>query len=134
MSGARGGGASQERPPTTRQADAIEAFADALYELLEERSQSLGIIDVALEVDGWFVDAELVFAKGPDIGLSLHAGAGECRFCELVGSEAERWLEESGVVEGIDVLDDSDVDGDRERALRVLNGMLDARRPLLTRD
>ena len=122
---------SRDIAPSDPQLQDIDGFADALYELLQERGQSLGVMDIALETDGWFVDVELMFALGPDMGVSVHTGAGEARFCELVGEDGERWLEQE--VEGLDVFG-SEADEHRQaQAMLVLTGLLDARRPLLTK-
>ncbi|MCW2949522.1 MAG: hypothetical protein JWN41_535 [Thermoleophilia bacterium] len=120
-----------EPAPTEAQARTVEAFAEALYELLQGRALSLGVVDIALEVDGWFVDVELMFATGPDMGASVHVGVGEARFCELVGADDERWLEHE--IAGLVVLAASTSEDLAAQALLVLQGVLDARRPLLTK-
>ncbi|MCW2971876.1 MAG: hypothetical protein JWN72_149 [Thermoleophilia bacterium] len=122
---------SNDTAPSDDQQQDIDGFADALYELLQARGQSLGVMDIALESDGWFIDVELMFAVGPDMGVSVHTGAGEARYCELVGEDRERWLD--GQVENLDVFG-SEADEHREaQAMLVLTGLLDARRPLLTK-
>ena len=114
---------------------ALDAFADQLHELLHERALSVGLIDIAVEVNDGHVDGELLFGEGPDMGFTLDARAGACRFCELVPPDAERWLDEE--LEGIAVLDlDPGAAGDEDRrgvALQLLRALLDARRPLLQR-
>jgi len=123
--------ASTEQP-SARQSEDLDGFAEALYELLQERALSLGIVDIALELDGWFIDVEVLFAVGPDMGISLHGGAGESRFCQLVGEQEEQWLDHH--VDGVKVIGVRDADALRGQALRVLQGLLDARRPLLNQD
>jgi hypothetical protein len=121
-----------ETTPSASQAEAIDAFADATYDLLHERAQSLGVLDVAVEVNGWHLDCELLFATGPDMGFSLDTRSGECRYCELLEDSTERWLEE--VRGDLLVLDESSEELLRAAALEVLDGMLAARRPLLRKD
>ena len=115
--------------PTPKQSDLVEEFAEAFYGLLQSRALSLGIVDIALEVDGWYVDTELMFATGPDMGVSVHAGLGEARFCELLGDDGEAWAD--GTLDGVDVLGSRGAEQQAEQALKVLQGVLDARRPLL---
>lgn len=115
--------------PTREQAQVIESVADSLYDLLHARAQSIGILDIALEVNDWHVDVELLFSQGPDFGLSLDARAGECRYCQLLEGGQERWLDEvRGDLLVLDAGSDEVVDA---IALGVLDGLLAARRPLL---
>lgn len=106
--------------------DALDAIADALYDLLEARAQSIGILDIAVEVNDGYVDGELLFGTGPDLGLSLDA-TGSVRYCELLEGDRERWLDETR--SGLAV----DASRAEETALAVLDGLLAARRPLLRR-
>jgi hypothetical protein len=115
--------------PTAKQSDTVEEFAEAFYGLLQSRALSLGVVDIALEVDGWYVDTELMFATGPDMGISVHAGLGEARFCELLGTDGEEWADVT--LEGVDVLGSKGADEQTAVALLVLEGVLDVRRPLL---
>ena len=108
---------------------AIDRFADSLGELLEKRALSIGLVDVAVEVDGWFVDCELMFSVDPDMGISVDVQRGAARYCELVGDSDERWLEHQ--VSNLPILGARGEDERREIALAVLAGVLDARRPLL---
>lgn len=116
-------------PPTAQQADSIERFAEALYELLRERALSWGLLDIGLEVDDWFVDGELMFATGPDMGFSLNLAVGAGRVCELIGTDHERWLE--ATIDDLRLPEPGDADSLRAQVLSVLDGVLDARRPLL---
>ena len=112
------------------QAAAIEQFVDALYDLLHERAQSIGLLDIALEINGWHVDGELMYSSGPDMGLSLDTRSGECRYCQLLGDQREQWLDE--VRGDLLVLSAAhDPEFERAAALEVLDGLLAARRPLL---
>jgi hypothetical protein len=118
--------------PSTGQAEALDAFADALYDLLHARAQSIGILDIGIELNGWHVDGELMYSTGPDMGFTLDSRTGECRYCELLPGNKEAWLE--GIRGDLHVLD---AEGDEIRdalALELLAGLLDARRPLLKRD
>lgn len=117
--------------PGRAQGDAIDAFADALYDLLHERAQSIGVLDIALEVNDWHVDGELMFSSGPDMGFTLDSRAGEARYCELLPGAQEAWLDERRA--DVAVLDAGDDDQRRAVALEVLDGLLAARRPLLRR-
>jgi hypothetical protein len=114
---------------------ALEAFADAVHDLLHERALSIGVIDISVERNELHLDGELLFGIGPDMGFSLDARLGECRYCELVPPDSERWLDE--VRGDLLVLDaDAGEAGDelrRAAALELLQGVLDARRPLLHR-
>ena len=121
--------ADELAPPTSAQGAAVDRFADALYEVLTKRARSWGVVDVGLEVDGWYVDVELQFATGPDMGASVHAGAGEARYCELVGADQERWFDEG--VDGLAILAASSDEARDEQVMAVLDGLLAARRPLL---
>lgn len=126
------GRVSSRDQPSPAQARALDAFADALYDLLHARAQSIGILDIAIEVNDWHVDGELLFANGPDLGFSLDSRLGECRYCELLDGDRERWLD---VVRGDLLL--LDAPGDQvlaASALELLDGLLEARRPLLRRD
>ena len=121
-----------EAPPTQHQATALDAFADAMYDLLHERAQSIGILDISIEVNGWHLDGELLATDGPDMGFSLDARTGECRYCELLDGERERWLDD---VRGDLLVLDAEADELRRAvALELLDGLLTARRPLLKRD
>jgi hypothetical protein len=115
--------------------NALDAFADEVHSLLHERALSLGVIDVAVEVDEPHLDGELLFADGPDMGFTFDSQAGTCSYCELVPPDSERWLEER--VESLQVLSlpagEAGDEARREAALALLQGMLDARRPLLRR-
>lgn len=122
---------SSDNAPPARYVGAIDRFATTLGELLEKRALSVGLVDIALDVDGWFVDAELVFAVGPDMGVSVDTSAGVALFCELVGDDGERWLDHR--VENLPVLDARGETERSEIAVAVLGGVLDARRPLLPR-
>lgn len=122
---------SAEPSPTQAHVEAIDAFVDVLYDLLHERAQSIGILDIALEVNGWHVDGELLYSNGPDMGLSLDTRSGECRYCELLDGEKERWLDE--VRGDLLVLDAPGQELLDAVALEVLDGLLAARRPLLRR-
>lgn len=105
---------------------AVVALVDAIEELLHSRAQSIGAIDVAIEANDGFVDGELLFAIGAGVGFALDLGSGECRYCELVGEDAERWLD--GVVRRTgDPLGRAQHEG---VALAVLDGVLEARRSL----
>jgi hypothetical protein len=120
---------------TDHQRRALDAFADAMYDLLHERAQSIGILDISIEANDLHLDGELLFSTGPDIGFSLDARLGECRYCELLPPDAEQWLDE---VRGDLLVLEVGVgeDGDELRqaaALELLQGLLDARRPLLKR-
>lgn len=120
-----------DQQPTPRHVQAIDEFADTLYDLLHARAQSIGILDISLEVNGFHLDGELMFSKGPDLGLSLDARSGECRYCELLGDRGERWLDE---VRGDLLVLDAEGGEVREAiALELLDGLLAARRPLLKR-
>jgi hypothetical protein len=118
--------------PTPAQVQVIDEVADSLYELLHARAQSIGILDIALEVNDWHVDVELMFSTGPDLGLSLDAQTGTCRYCELLEGDQERWLDEQR--DGLDVLGARGEELANVVALEVLDGLLAARRPLLRRD
>jgi hypothetical protein len=115
--------------PSAAQAEAIDAFADATYDLLHERAQSIGVLDIAVEVNGWHVDCELLFGSGPDMGFSLDTRSGECRYCRLLDGATERWLDE--VRGDLLVLDAPDEELLGAAALELLDGLLAARRPLL---
>jgi hypothetical protein len=118
--------------PTPQQARVVDDFADSLYDLLQARALSIGILDIALEVNEFHVDGEVMFSTGPDLGLSLDVRSGECRYCELLDGSKERWLDE---VRGDLLVLDADTDEVREAiALELLDGLLAARRPLLRRD
>lgn len=118
--------------PTEAQSETIDAFADALYDLLHERAQSIGILDIGIELNGWHVDGELMYSMGPDMGFTLDTRIGECRYCELLPGDKETWLE--GVRGDLLVLDAEGEELRRAVALELLAGLLDARRPLLKRD
>lgn len=117
--------------PTPADVAAIDAFADVLYDLLHARAQSIGILDIALEVNAWHVDAELMYSSGPDMGVSLDTRSGECRYCELLDGAAEHWLDE--VRGDLLVLDSPSANVLDAVALELLDGLLAARRPLLKR-
>ncbi|MCW2923935.1 MAG: hypothetical protein JWM98_1339 [Thermoleophilia bacterium] len=118
--------------PTSAQVAAIDRFVDALYDLLHERAQSIGVMDIGLEVNGFHVDGELLFTTGPDMGFSFDSQLGECRYCRLVGDDAEEWQEE--VRGDLLVLDGAPRELLDAAALELLDGMLAARRPLLRGD
>ncbi len=118
--------------PGAAHAKALDAFADALYDLLHERAQSIGILDIGIELNGWHVDGELMYSTGPDMGFTLDARSGECRYCELLPGNTEAWLDE--VRGDLLVLDAEGDELRRAVALELLAGLLDARRPLLKRD
>ena len=120
------------QPLSEAQARELDAFADALYDLLHERAQSIGILDISIEVNDAHVDGELMYSNGPDVGFSLDSRTGECRYCELLGDDGERWLQE--VRGDLLVLDGGTDELRRAIALELLDGLLDARRPLLRRD
>lgn len=122
---------SENLPPNSA-LGAIDRFAESLGELLEKRALSVGLMDVAVEVDGWFVDCELMFSTDPDMGVSVDVQRGTARFCELVGERDERWLEHH--VENLPILGARGEEERREIAVAVLTGVLDARRPLLPKD
>lgn len=107
-----------------------ERVADRLHELLCAMVRSWGMLDVGVEVDGHHVDAELLFAVGPDMGLTLDVSSGGCRYCELPDDESERWLEHDDVIIG--GLSETATNAELEALLApVLDGLLAARRPLL---
>lgn len=110
----------------------MDAAADAIYDLVHERAQSIGVLDVAIEANDWHVDGELLFSTGPDMGFSLDSRSGECRYCELLADAKERWLDE--VRGDLLVLDTADAAVLRAVALELLDGLLTARRPLLRGD
>lgn len=118
--------------PGGAHAKALEAFADALYDLLHERAQSINLLDIGIELNGWHVDGELMYSTGPDMGFTLDARTGECRYCELLPGNDERWLDE--VRGDLLVLDAEGEELRRGLALELLAGLLDARRPLLRRE
>lgn len=119
-------------PPARERA--IEAFADALHDLLQARALSIGAIDVAVECNDGHVDGEVLFGEGPDIGFTLDAAAGTCAYCELVPPDSERWLD-GAPHDGFAIAELAPgPTGDEARAaaaLELLRGLLDARRPLL---
>ena len=116
---------ADEQPPNGVYAGALERLGEAFYDLLHARALSIGVMDIDLEQEGWYVDAELLFSVGPDMGISFDGRSGVCRYCELIGDDEERWLEHE--VAGIDVANEPA----KDVALALLSGMLDARRPLL---
>lgn len=120
-------------PPRGDEPDpsALDPFADALYDLLHERAQSIGVLDIAIEVNGDHLDGELMFSNGPDMGFTLDSRAGECRYCELLTDQRESWLEE--VRGDLLVLESASDELLRAAALELLDGLLAARRPLLKR-
>jgi hypothetical protein len=115
--------------------DLLDAFAEALQDLLEERALSIGAIDIVVEVNAPHVDGELLFGEGPDIGFSIDSTSRTCSFCELVGDESERWLDHRVEDLAVDAAPAGSAGDDarRELALAVLQGVLDARRPLRSR-
>ncbi len=118
--------------PSPAQTATLDAFADALYDLLHERAQSIGILDIGIELNDWHVDGELMYSNGPDMGFTLDSRTGECRYCELLPGNKETWLD--GVRSDLLVLDAEGDEIRRALALELLGGLLDARRPLLKRD
>lgn len=119
--------------PTPDAAAGLERIADALHDLLHARALSIGLLEVAVEVNDWYIDGEALFTEGPDIGFSLDVQDGDCRYCELLGDSDEQWLEHQ--VTGLDPAA-ADRAGDEARtalAITVLDGLLTARRPLLKR-
>lgn len=123
---------ADQHHPTPAQAEAISSFTDALYDLLHERAQSIGLLDIGLELNGWHVDGELMYSSGPDMGFTLDARSGECRYCELLAGDKETWLDE--VRGDLLVLDSESDELRRAVALELLDGLLAARRPLLKRE
>ena len=109
--------------------DAIEAFADALYDLLHERAQSVGILDISIEVHDQHVDGELMFSTDPDMGFTLDTAAHACDYCELLPDDRERWLDDARTA--VDISRARDDEARRDAAIALLQGLLDARRPLL---
>lgn len=118
-----------EQLPTNAQANAIDRLVDALYDLLHKRAMSIGLLDIAIEADGFHIDCELLFGEGPDMGCTIDSRVGSARYCELIGEDSERWLED-GAIDGLDVYG-ARQEEIAELALLVLSGLLDARRPLL---
>ena len=119
--------------PDPAAAAALDAFADAVHDLLHERALSIGAIDVAVEVNDDHLDGEVLFGAGPDIGFTLDTAARTCAYCELVPPDSERWLDDSAIT--LDPLEAPagapGADRRAELALALLQGLLDARRPLL---
>jgi len=116
--------------PPRAQEKALERLSTALYDLLHARALSVGILDIALEDDGWFIDVELLFSNGPDMGMSFNAEASSCRFCELIGTDQERWIDAAEITDVQYMGANVDM---AEISLLLLSGVLDARRPLLTK-
>ncbi|MCW2955990.1 MAG: hypothetical protein JWO69_859 [Thermoleophilia bacterium] len=116
-------------PDSPASTDPVELFADALYELLQQRALSWGLVDVGMDVDGGNIDCELMFGTDPDMGFSIDARDGVCRYCVLVGDDAERWLDDA--LTGLDIIGARTEEQRADVALVVANGVLDARRPLL---
>lgn len=116
-------------------AAALDAFAEALQDLLEARALSIGVIDIAVELNDLHLDGEILFNDSPDMGFTLDAREGAVAYCELLPPDSERWLDER--VEGLRVLDLPRGEAGSEQraaaALALLQGLLDARRPLLKR-
>lgn len=102
--------------------DVLAALADDVQELLESRAQSIGAIDVAVEINPPYIDGEVLFGEQPDMGFSFDTNSGECRYCELVGDSQERWIEDNG--------HDTRNDEVGSVAEAILRGLLDARRIL----
>jgi hypothetical protein len=123
--------AADDQPPNSA-LGAIDRFAEALGELLEKRALSVGLVEVAVEVDGWFIDSEVMFSTDPDMGISVDVQRGVARYCELVGEDSERWLDHE--VRNLPILEARGDEERREIAIAVLGGVLDARRPLLPKD
>lgn len=115
--------------PPAANAAAIEQLTDTLYELLRARALSIGLMDIEVEAAGWLVEGELLFTSGPDFGFSLDLRTGTCRYCELVEEVGERWCEPP--LTGLQLATSPDEAQLHELSLAVLNGVLDARRPLL---
>lgn len=111
---------------------AIEDFATAVYDLLTERARSWGLLDIGVEDAGGFIDGELRYSVGPDMGFSIDTRDGTCAYCVLVDEGPERWLEDASIV-GIDITSPAEGEEQHAQVLRVLDGVLAARRPLLTK-
>ncbi|MCW2962259.1 MAG: hypothetical protein JWM90_2646 [Thermoleophilia bacterium] len=115
------------KPPSLD--DRVDAFADALYDLLQQRALSWGLVDIGMETDGSNIDCELLFGSDPDMGFSVDVSNGVARFCKLVGEDKEEWLDET--LANLDILGAANDEELAARALDVANGVLAARRPLL---
>ncbi len=103
-------------------------LADAIHDLLHDRAQSIGAIDIGVEVNGTYVDGEVLFGDGgPDMGFAVDAATGACAFCELVPPDSERWLDEHALALELAAGEESHA----AAALVLLRGLLDARRTLL---
>lgn len=118
------------QPPLSPVAQqALVAYAESLYELLCKRAQSWGLIDIAVDVNGQCIDGELMFSKGPDMGFVFDVSTSVCKYCQLVGDNAETWLPVKRT--GLDVVGVKNDAEMRERVLELMDGVLEARRPLL---
>ncbi len=120
---------TDENQPPNSALGAIDRFAETLGTLLEKRALSVGLVEVGVEVDGWFVDCELIFGTDPDMGISIDTQRGGARYCKLVGDDSEEWLDHE--VGNLPILGARGEEERREIAVAVLTGALDARRPLL---
>lgn len=110
--------------------ESLDLLADALYDLLSARARSIGVMDIQIDATWPWLDVELLFTNGPDIGLSLDALDGICSYCVMQGDAEELWLEAD--IGGLRLTAEV-VDGEAhaDMALRMLDGLLAARRPLL---
>lgn len=113
--------------PSSAQASAIEAFADAVYELMSKRAASWGVLDVEIQTEDWLVEGELLFDSGVDMGFSYDARQAQCRYCVLPSGDADPvWLDADA--SDLQVLQRTDPDSLAEPALALCNGLLAARR------
>lgn len=116
-------------PADGRSGQAADACVDALYDLLHARAQSIGLLDIAIELNDGHIDAELLFTSGPDIGVTVDVAAGTAAYCELLEADQERWLETRR--EGLAVTSAANEELTGAVALEVLDGLLAARRELI---
>lgn len=105
----------------------IEKLADEIASLLDSRALSIGLVDIAVSVDELFIDCELIFATAPDMGISVDTQQGAALYCMLIGVDSEQWLDHT-------VTNLLDINSESEQALKILDGLLDARRPLLKKN
>lgn len=109
----------------------LDSLADELFALLSERALSWGLVDIAVETDTPHLDVELTFSNGPSMGLTLDVSTGVCAYCELLDGGSETWLAHRVHI------DPERLTTESERAAavhEVMQGVLDARRPLLRRE